>query len=245
MLGLLALTRSSNLYLPFVFIFAILLMKENFISKTKMIIIIFFTFGITLSPWVLKNYIQLNEFVPTTSRLGNALWLANNDFSDKNNAINKGGYLRGQKFLFEWEKSKSLNPIDRSNYLKNKALQEIKENKIIFTKVIIYRIINFFNPKPNPYRKLYSTDFIMIFFYTPLLLTFFIYIFRGNKKQEHLLILMVIFYSLIIHLPFYGFPRFRFPIDSLIIFLAINYLFDNIKFNKYLEFLFRSKYFRE
>ena len=38
-------------------------------------------------------------------------------------------------------------------------------------------------------------------------------------------------------MPFYGIPRFRFPIDSLIFLLSISFLFEDTKFRNLVRFL--------
>lgn len=243
MMGLLSLTRSSYFYLPFFVSILILFINTNFIKKILFIMKVFLIFFITLSPWIIKNYIQLNEFVPTTTRLGYGLWLTNNDFSSS--LIKKGGYERTQKFKKEILLSKKLDPISRSNYLKEKALEEIKNNKLGFLKACVFRFINFFNPKPNPYKNFLLKDLVMIIYFSPLLTIFFISLFKQDYKFNKIVLLTIIFYALITHLPFYGFPRFRFPVDSLIFLISISFLFNKINDKSSLKLSSRLKFFRE
>lgn len=243
MMGLLSLTRSSYFYLPFFVSILIFFINTNFIKKILFIMKVFLIFFITLSPWIIKNYIQLNEFVPTTTRLGYGLWLTNNDFSSS--LIKKGGYERTQKFKKEILLSKKLDPIKRSNYLKEKALEEIKNNKLEFLKACVFRFINFFNPKPNPYKNFLLKDLAMIIYFSPLLMIFFVSLFKQDYKFNKIVLLTMIFYALITHLPFYGFPRFRFPVDSLIFLISISFLFDKINDKSFLKLSSRLKFFRE
>ena len=195
----------------------------------------FIIFFMTLSPWIIKNYFQLNEYVPTTTRLGYGLWLSNNDFSSK--LIKNGGYERTENFKKEIEYSKSFDPIKQSNYLKEKAFKEIKNNKLEFMQACIFRFLNFFNPKPNPYKKFSLKDMIMITYFSPFLILFFMSLINKNYNFKKIILLTIIFYSLITHIPFYGIPRFRFPVDSLIILLAITYLFEKTNSKSFLKFL--------
>lgn len=228
LLGLLSLTRSSYFYLPFFFIISFFFFKTSLIKKFLSILIMFIIFFATLSPWIVKNYIQLNEIVPTTTRLGVGLWYSNNDFTDP--LIKKGGYNKHtSNFKKEAEFAKKLNPINKSEYLKKKSLEEIKKNKIQFIKVCINRFINMLSPKPNPYTQFKKKDIVMIAFYTPFLIIFLLSILRKKFSLEKIILLIPIFYTLVIHLPFYGIPRFRFPIDNLIFLSCILYLFEKIK----------------
>ena len=243
LMGLLSLTRSSYFYLPFFLSFTILLINKNIIKKLLYISTMFLIFFMTLSPWIIKNYFQLNEYVPTTTRLGYGLWLSNNDFSNK--TIKNGGYERTEKFKEEIEYSKSFDPIKKSNYLKEKALKEIKNNKLEFVKACIFRFLNFFNPKPNPYKKFTLKDMVMITFFSPFLVIFFLSLINKNYNFEKIILLTIIFYALVTHIPFYGMPRFRFPVDGLIFLLAVTYLFENTNSKSFLKFLSRLKFFRE
>lgn len=244
LLGLLSLTRSSYYYFPFFLIIIFFFYKTTIMKKLSFILIIFGIFFTTLSPWIIKNYIQLNEFVPTTTRLGVGLWYSNNDFSDP--VIKKGGYNKGTfNYKKEIEFTKNLDPIKQSDYLKKKALTEIKKNKIEFLKACVFRFINFFNPKPNPYKNFAFKDLFMIFYFTPFLILFFVGLIKQNYNFNKVILISVIFYTLLVHLPFYGYPRFRFPIDSLIFLLSISFLFEKINDKRFLKFLSKLKFLRE
>jgi hypothetical protein len=196
----------------------------NIFRKVLSVLILLLTFFTTLSPWIINNYIQLNEIVPTTTRLGKGLWISNNDFSSE--IIKRGGYEKTKKHNIVYENSKSLHPVERSKYLTKKAMKEIFNNKSQFFKSCIYRFINFFHPKPNPYTKYNPRDIVMILFYSPFLIIFFISIINQKYELKKILLLSIIFYAVISHLPFYGIPRFRLPVDSLIFLLSINYLYN-------------------
>ena len=122
-LGILSLTRSAFYYLPIIFILTILFMDLKFWRKFQYIVFLIFMFNLTLSPWILANYLKHKEYIPTTTRLGYGLWLSNNDFNNK--IIKMGGYARTENFKEFNEYSKSMKPIDRSNFLKKKSLHPL------------------------------------------------------------------------------------------------------------------------
>jgi 4-amino-4-deoxy-L-arabinose transferase-like glycosyltransferase len=225
LMGLLSLTRSSFQYLPFFLCIVILFVNKQKLSKFLYIISILMTFYITLSPWIIKNYKQLNEFVPATSRLGLGLYLSNNDFSDK--VIMQGGYKLSteKKQFIKNLRTKYNDPIKISDILRKKSFKEINENKLAFIKASIFRIINLYNPKPNPYTSFKLLDLVMIFFYLPILLIFFASLFKKSYSFNEIILLAIILYNTLIHIPFYGIPRFRISIDSLIFIKIFIYLF--------------------
>ena len=224
-LGMLTLTRSSFYYFPIIFILTIFI--YNFPYKLKFLysVLIILVFYLTLSPWIYKNYKSYNHFIPTTIRLGYGLWLSNNDFNSK--IIQKGGYERTIKFENEIINSSKMHPIEKSNYLKKKALDEISENKTIFIKTLFNRFVMMIHFKPNPYQKYKMTDYLMMVFWMPILILFFFSIWQ-NLNRKNIVIYLSIFYVIFVHLPFFGFPRFRYPVDCMIFLLALDYFFKKI-----------------
>ena len=218
--GLLTLTRSAFYYLFLLMIFLMFFEKIKFRIKLTKILFLFSVFYLTLSPWIIKNYIVHGEFVPTSTRLGYGLWLSNNDFENK--IIKNGGYSRTNNYQKHIDISHSIeNIFERSDYLKRKSIEQILENKKIFPHVLINRLKNMLNLKPNPYEEKFEiSDYIMIIYLTVVYIFFMIGIFTLNSKYNFLFLVMIIFYTLIIHLPFYGIPRFRFPVDSYFIIIS-------------------------
>ena len=105
--------------------------KIKFRIKLTKILFLFSIFYLTLSPWIIKNFIVHGEFVPTTTRLGYGLWLSNNDFENK--IIKNGGYSRTNNYQKHIDISHTIeNIFERSDYLKSKSIEQILENKKIF-----------------------------------------------------------------------------------------------------------------
>jgi len=218
-LALVTLTRSAFYYLIFILIFLIFIEKNNFKLKFFKIILMLSVFYITLSPWIIKNYIHHNEFIPTTSRLGYGLWLSNNDFSD--NIIKRGGYNRTINYQKHIDISNNIeNVTDRSNYLITKSLENIYEIKFNYLKILFKRFINTFHFKPNPYQDYKKNDYMMLVYILPVYIFFLKGIFTIRLNYNISFFLLSILYVTLIHLPFYGFPRFRYPVDSFIIILS-------------------------
>ena len=147
--------------------------KIKFRIKLTKILFLFSVFYLTLSPWIIKNYIVHGEFVPTSTRLGYGLWLSNNDFENK--IIKNGGYSRTNNYQKHIDISHSIeNIFERSDYLKRKSIEQILENKKIFPHVLINRLKNMLNLKPNPYEEKFEiSDYIMIIYLTVVYIFFY------------------------------------------------------------------------
>ena len=222
--GLLTLTRSSFLLLPFFIIFVSILLSFFKIKLLtfKNFLIIILLYSLTLMPWTLRNYYKHETFMPTTSRLGYMLFLSNNDFSS--DMILSGGYDKTSYFDEVLSNSKDLAISEQSNFLLKKALEEISQNKIAFTKTLVNRIKNSLSYRPNPYKYDQTmNDRIMFFVWIPILLLSIPLFFRKMEKIE-ITFLIFIIYVVASHLPFWGFPRFRYPVDLFFIYIAfMNY----------------------
>lgn len=228
--GLLTLTRSSFLLLPFFILFTQILIKFLFSKellpiKALFLIIIFYL--VSLTPWTLRNYYEHDTFMPTTSRLGYGLFLCNNDFSDP--IILEGGYARTEKFEFILQKSLELPVGKQSGFLIKQSINEIFENKYQFVLTVKNRFINLLNFRPNPYKELFTTnDLIMMIIWLPLLTISAFSVFRRLSGIEYLFLTYII-YVILFHLPFWGFPRFRYPVDPFFILLSINTIYIILK----------------
>ena len=154
-------------------IFLMFFEKIKFRIKLTKILFLFSVFYLTLSPWIIKNYIVHGEFVPTSTRLGYGLWLSNNDFKD--NIILSGGYSRTNNYQKHIDISHTIeNIFERSDYLKSKSIEQILENKSIFIKILIKRLKNTLNLKPNPYvEKFKITDYLIILYLIPVYVFFY------------------------------------------------------------------------
>jgi 4-amino-4-deoxy-L-arabinose transferase-like glycosyltransferase len=218
LLALLALTRSVFLLLPFLLGFILLLSSENIFVKIKKTSFLIITFVITMSPWVIRNYILHDDFVPVTSRLGYVLYICNNDLTDQQ--IINGGYARKGLIL---DLDEDMNEIEKDKVFRKYAQQEILNNLNLLPRVVFNRLVNTLHYKPNPYKEFHSmTDYILAAVWIPIFIFSFIGMISLRSNPIFLgVILAPIVYVVFFTLPFWGFPRFRFPVDPLFVLLAI------------------------
>lgn len=232
--GLLALNRSFFLYLPFFLIFFFLIYKFLFKSKIvgffdSIFIILFFI--LTISPWVLRNTFLHDEITLINSRLGYGLYSCNYDLDSK--YIKNGMYDGTNRIDHSYRLIFSEKEIDKI-YL-NLALVEIKNNYIkFFTNNILFnRVKNFLHFKPSVYNNNFSfTDLLMFLIWMPIFILFLLSSTKIKKKYNYLC-WSIFIYTLIMILPFWGTPRFRYPIDNFIIIIAIINFHNLIKLPNY------------
>ena len=176
-----------------------------------------------MSPWAIINKFKHDELIITTNRLGYMLYLTNSDL--KNSIISRGQYLKTNKFLEDLVFAReNFNYKDESKYLKNLAIEEIFKNISIYPKILFNRFINTMNSRPNPYKSNLTINDIIMLVWIPILILSIKYIINNRLEPVEKFFLIIIVYTIGTSLPFWGTPRFRYPIDNLIIFFALREL---------------------
>tara|TARA_S200000501_G_scaffold378862_2_gene444313 strand:+ start:504 stop:1784 length:1281 start_codon:yes stop_codon:yes gene_type:complete len=224
-LSLLTLSRSSYLLLPFFLIFILLI--TGAISKRRLFkshhISLFIIFSIIfLSPWTYRNYLIHEEIMPTTSRLGYMLYLSNNSL--ENPEILKGGYSK-EGSLFKDENFLNYSESKKNEIYTDAAFAEIISKPKLFLLAAYQRIENTLTWRPNPIARTawVSSDYIMFIIWLPILIFFSLSIIYLSKVPI-LISWIFLSYILGISMFFWGIPRLRYPVDSIMIISALSFI---------------------
>jgi hypothetical protein len=101
------------------------------------------------------------------------------------------------------------------------GLEGIRQDPGLFLEALFHRAVNFWTPRPDPYDSTWTAnDWVMSLIWFPTLLFSVVSFQRASWKIDWPL-LAVIGYAFLVTLPFWGTPRFRFPVDPLIILRAL------------------------
>ena len=172
---------------------------------------------ITISPWTIHNYLIHGDFVPIHSASGYMMLICNGKLNHPD--IQKGLFYYKDK-NYEAILNDNLTEIEKDKAAMKMALSEISENWFLLPKPILNRAKNFWTWRPDPYDSNFTrNDLIMAIIWVPTLLFFTLSLFNRNL-HTFWPALVIVLYVFVTILPFWGSPRFRFPIDSLIIMLA-------------------------
>jgi len=197
---------------PFFLIFLLFLLmaKEEFKVKIKKVLITSLFFILTLSPWIIRNYVIFKKFIPATTMGGWVFWEGNNPRSEG------GPCSYFPKDILKMEETK------RNNYLYSLAIEEIKKNPKRFVWLLYNKFKRFWNVIPNAsqfQRALYKIISVLSF---GLLLPFFIIgFFLSLKKKIGLIIHALIIYFTIFHMIFLASIRYRVGIEPFYIIFAV------------------------
>lgn len=239
--SLLTLTRPIFILLPF-YICLIFLIFNFFFSKDKVLNIKFLFLALLfycllLVPYTLVNKIKHNQFIVVTDRFASLLYLCNSDYN--NEWFLRGAYFKTKKFEKTQEfLKKHFNKREKDAYLVNNVVIEIDQNLEKLPKILINRFINTLHFKPDPYKNFRenksgfsNNDIVMFIYWVPIMILFFFHLLKRYENYK-LINLVLISYVIFTALPFWGTPRFRFPIDNLIILNSMLFLFNTNFMNK-------------
>tara|TARA_A100001037_G_scaffold266344_1_gene258409 strand:- start:10866 stop:12059 length:1194 start_codon:yes stop_codon:yes gene_type:complete len=223
-IGLLILTRSSYVFIPF-FLIGLSIMS-TFLFKTKILsarqmVIIFAAVILITSPIIIRNYSTNGSFLPTESRLSYGLLLSNGDFESKK--ILDGGYDKTTDSMRIYSAAKNDNPNHREirNMSFDIIVTEIQSHPRSIPIILSNRIVNFWGPRPDPFDiNITINDIIMFAVWIPILLCFASSVICKNDLNYKVMLIFIV-YAFITTIGFWASPRFRFPVDSLIILSSI------------------------
>jgi len=176
------------------------------------------TFILVVSPWVIHNYIALGKIIPHSTQGGQVLMYSNEQI--RNEKIQEGFYIKNLETFQKAVGNSSPDEFHADSLKRGIAMRSIKENWNYLPKPIVNRFKNLWSSRPDPYDKSWTlNDSIMSSIWIPILF-FSIVGLAVNKLSLNLAALILVSYTCVLVLPFWGIPRFRYPIDPLIILMG-------------------------
>ena len=227
---MLIITRAQNFYfLPLLFGF--LLFKKTY--KTKLLaLLLFFTITISIPLiWMIRNHNHYGLFAIDTH--GGVTLLINTAFYDESRISWKLGTkaLENSKIV---EKAKNMNAGEKEYYYREKTLEYIKQNPLLFIKTRFDNFIQFwrFYPRTNiqeqdasPFLKSKKIYFVFISLLTEpwLILAGLFGLLIAIKKRLSFALLpgLFILFTTAIHTIVYSQMRYRLTLMPIIIIFAI------------------------
>jgi 4-amino-4-deoxy-L-arabinose transferase-like glycosyltransferase len=226
--GLALLTRPFIIFFfPFLFYWLVLHGKYKYLKGIAILII-----GVlmVLAPWTIRNYSKLNAFVPFSNIGGLALY---NSYMvpQKGFGFNSLEGLSDEYFKID-------NETDKNKYLIKKSIEYIKENPVKVVQLTAIKVLLSIYPfdgywYPVSFGSKYNIFWGMILCFSALGIVIH---FDDNNSDKKLIHLLFISFLIGIML-FYGSPRFRLPIEPLLICFAASAFIRITEKKSYVSFM--------
>jgi len=223
LLGCLILTKSSYVYLPVLLVGLNVFIKfrcgYTMLNITQTVLVIGII-GIVTSPVIIRNYNTIESILPIESRMPYGMVVSNGDFTSP--LIQNGAYDKNiasaQKIVQMKQQGDSYNVL--KSYALSVVLTQIQTNPGQIHKILISRTYNFWGSRPDPFNpSITMNDIIMSIIWIPILLLF-ISSFRFYKSLNFWIFVLIVIYAFLTTILFWSSPRFRFPVDGLIILIS-------------------------
>lgn len=156
--------------------------------------IILVTFGLVVSPWVIRNYKVHHRFVLASSEGGITFYSANNP-----DVLTKG---RGDFYVPDGIAQEAMNfsEVDGDRYFYKKGLDFVRAHPQVYFRLVFERIVSFWRPYPNitgaqdSYGPIHVA--LMLLTDTPIIFLglWGLFLLYRKEKKYALLVMLIFFY---------------------------------------------------
>ena len=231
-LGILNLARGTMLFFPFFILGSTLFFRQVQLHLKKYILLILFSF-LVIAPWTWRNYKVYDAFIPVVAGGPESFWYGTFSLKVQRQFGESEEFKQVQKNLSGTVKENEI-------FFKKNALKNIFNNPIGYLRLNIKKFL-FFWYQPIGYELIANKSVylgsISLFFHITFILLFIVGIILTMQKKEKLMPLyLIIVYFALLHTLVPPVPRYRLPIEPLMI------LFASVVCLKFFEYLKNNFY---
>jgi 4-amino-4-deoxy-L-arabinose transferase-like glycosyltransferase len=169
-------------------------------------------FVVALAPWTARNLQVHGVVMPVTSYGG--IMFSSSNASLGHPVVQAGGYYHAPGVRGYLQ---SLPEAAWGSEGLRLGLERIRDEPGLFLEALLHRGLNFWTPRPDPYDPRWTAnDLVMSLIWIPTLVLSVFSIMRIPWQIDWPL-LALIAYTFLVTLPFWGTPRFRYPVDALVL----------------------------
>jgi 4-amino-4-deoxy-L-arabinose transferase-like glycosyltransferase len=168
--------------------------------------------ALTITPWMVRNYLVMGRFVPLSSQAGSSFWIANNPLADGTGVEDESKILRVPQV-------DALSETERGAAYQKLAIQFIRENPLRFAELTLYRLRYFWH---LGYHGEGPAEVVFLVIYVPLLGLAAMGIWKGWRLDRNavLLLLTVPLALTAVHMVFLPVGRYRLPAELILCIFA-------------------------
>lgn len=212
--ALACLVRPTLAMFPLIMLILWILYKYPVKEMIKYTLIVSIVFSLLLAPWWIRNYLDFNRFIPFSLASGNPFLQGTNINYDQSHDFM--GYYPG-KDAVETDRIEMETGIKRlKTYFKKQPMDYIYWYTIGKTKHL-WRF-------PYYWKEIFTIPFNSVVRYHQFIMYMgilgAIISISGRKRRDSLMLILVIMYFTVIHLPYFTFARYAYPAMPIVIILA-------------------------
>lgn len=178
--------------------------------------------ALTMAPWIIRNFIVLESFVPTTTDAGHGFYVANNP---RTLGDTRGFYMPDDWSFLLREGEESIGEVEANRRLFREAFAYLRANPGDWARLLWERFLWFWRPFPKAEHIamsrviIYAISFIPIapFIIAGLILS---YVRQREYRWKYLLIYLMVLYTWGIHTIFLTTIRYREPLMPFLLLFA-------------------------
>ena len=173
-------------------------------------------FVLVMAPWTVRNYIEHGVFMPHSTQGGYALLLTNGSLWHPDTRA--GGYYKNPVLLYL--RTEGDTEVERDASRRKLALEEMRRHWRLLPVAMVNRARNFWTTRPDPRDPTWTrNDWAMLLVWGPVLAFFLASGFLVSWRHFWPALILIL-YTFLLTVPFWGAPRFRYPVDALIVTVA-------------------------
>ena len=197
---------------------------------------IFLPLIIVVSPWTIRNYVILNEFVPIAANGGSGFYGANNPLSLNKDirGLGKWDSHAAEKLLPE---TKNMSIVESDRYKYRKGLEWVvhsfKNEPLKLLELELWKVQKAWFPRiwgrSSKAKIVFSFSYLLVS-----VLGIFGIILSLKERRKYSLFYVILLSHILITLIFFGGMRFRAPFDPILIIfsgMAMDYIYRASKSN--------------
>jgi hypothetical protein len=213
-------------FLPFSVLWILIVGRGESVRSLKAVGLFVLATAVVLTPWTIRNYRVHGEFMPVSSLSGFSLWIGSNEWATGNLADDYEMLLKVRP------DPGTTKETEINRFYRREATNFIRSNPKTFVLLGAKKIFHFWRPvgfripgliEQTPERVRFAVGF---FSFVPLFLLFLIGLLmrlRGLRLFRDPGLLLVVFLIIVytaVHAVFPSVPRYRQPLEPLIIAMA-------------------------
>jgi 4-amino-4-deoxy-L-arabinose transferase-like glycosyltransferase len=183
-------------------------------TTTKTMVALLITFFLSISPWVIRNYLVFGQFALVKSNLGNELFKGNNEHATGHFTAREGDALTEAERLY----LRQSDELARNRFLLLKALTFIKEHPVSFARLTVSRFIYYWTFTERSIRKILVP--LLAYAGVLTLAVVGIMLSRSNGKEFQLVLIFLLSFPIPYYFTIVGLFRYRFPLEPLLMIFA-------------------------